>query len=307
MIFTELDAFDIKNGLEFIVGKWEPEFLVNAFSNDLAHIPASEFKSDDGTDFTALKFEFFEDHTVKMTDSSKDRVEEGTWEQTGFLSFRYTLNGFIDIPEGPFRDSAEKLEAHDGRLVFAIGFLAVALKKTEKGKITNTTNTKQKTALAPDREEKMKEIIGKYAVAKAFTDIDGEMGLYTLEAVKADLDKRVAAGEMEAEEAEELLSAFNMVIEITDDHRVVSWAKIPAGVSDEDIKEALEGGDILAVEGDMIAVSANEWKEEDGKILYNTEETRELFGEEQSPWDELAFDEEGFLPFGSGMMMLKKI
>ena len=33
----------------------------------------------------------------------------------------------------------------------------------------------------------------------------------------------------------------------------------------------------------------------------------ELFGEEQSPWDELAFDENGLLPFGDGMMKLRRI
>ena len=68
-----LDELDLKDGLKFIVGTWEPDFVVSLFSNDLAHIPATEFKSEDGTDFTALKFEFFEDHTVKVqAEAGKD-------------------------------------------------------------------------------------------------------------------------------------------------------------------------------------------------------------------------------------------
>ena len=50
----QLDDDDLKRGLRFIVGTWQVDYLVNAFSNDLAHIPASEFKSEDGTDFTVI-------------------------------------------------------------------------------------------------------------------------------------------------------------------------------------------------------------------------------------------------------------
>lgn len=61
-----MDKQDLRQGLQFIAGTWQAEFLVNAFSNDLAHIPAGEFKSDDGRDFSCITFSFFEDHTVVM-------------------------------------------------------------------------------------------------------------------------------------------------------------------------------------------------------------------------------------------------
>ncbi|MBO4366449.1 MAG: hypothetical protein J5843_02195, partial [Clostridia bacterium] len=57
-----LDEQDLREGLQRIVGTWQADYLVSLFSNDLAHIPASEFKSDDGRDFTALTFRFTEDH-----------------------------------------------------------------------------------------------------------------------------------------------------------------------------------------------------------------------------------------------------
>ena len=42
-----LDEQDLKRGLKFIVGVWQVDYVVNAWSNDLAHIPAKEFKSKD--------------------------------------------------------------------------------------------------------------------------------------------------------------------------------------------------------------------------------------------------------------------
>lgn len=125
----ELDAFDLKHGMKFIVGTWRPDYVVNFFSNDLAHIPAADFKSDDGRDLTALTFSFFEDHTVKMEDRAKGKTESGTWEQTDLSEFRFTLNSFLDLPDGPVKDAAQKLSAQNGDLVFVLGFIAIALKK----------------------------------------------------------------------------------------------------------------------------------------------------------------------------------
>ena len=76
----ELDATDLRNGLEFICGKWQAEYVVNAFSNDLARIPASEWKSDDGSDFSAVTFDFDEEHNVIMRDGNSGKEENGTWE-----------------------------------------------------------------------------------------------------------------------------------------------------------------------------------------------------------------------------------
>ena len=47
----ELDERTLKDGLKYIVGQWQVDYLVNAWSNDLTHIPAAEFKSEDGQDF----------------------------------------------------------------------------------------------------------------------------------------------------------------------------------------------------------------------------------------------------------------
>ena len=127
----ELSERELASGKKFIVGTWRPDFVVNFFSNDLAHIPASDFKSNDGRDLTAITFTFFEDNTLKMEDRGQGKTEEGTWEQTDTLEFRYTLNAFFDVPEGPVRDAAERLTVQEGDLVFSLGFIAIALKKDE--------------------------------------------------------------------------------------------------------------------------------------------------------------------------------
>ena len=57
----------------------------------------------------------------------------------------------------------------------------------------------------------------------------------------------------------------------------------------------------------MFSVGEKEWKAVGGRYYYNTGEHREIFGEVKSPWDELAVDEEGLLPFASSMMKLKRV
>ena len=125
----ELDKYFLETGMEFICGMWQVDYIVNAFSNDLSHIPASEWKSDDGSDFSRITYEFFPDHTLVMKDAVTGKEETGTWEQTDIWQYRYTLNAFFDIPEGNFRKAAETLDAIDGCLVFSIGFLAIGMKK----------------------------------------------------------------------------------------------------------------------------------------------------------------------------------
>lgn len=150
-------------------------------------------------------------------------------------------------------------------------------------------------------------IIGTYLVAKAFTPVGGELGLFTREEVEADFDAKVASGEAEPEERADALQAFDTKVEFTPDHRVVTWMKLPADISEEELKEAIEAGEIGEVKDGYFAAEEKEWKEEDGKFLYDTGEYREMFGEVKSPWDEITFDEDGLMNFGDGMAKLERI
>ncbi|MBO4277674.1 MAG: hypothetical protein J5925_04700 [Clostridia bacterium] len=300
-----LDEQDLRSGLKFIVGKWQVDFIVNAFSNDLAHIPASEFKDKDGNDFSSVSFEFFEDHTVIMRQDSTGTEEHGTWEQTGYSEYHYTLNGFLNVPEGSFREAAEKLSVQDGALVFALGFLAIGMKKVADGTVTEAPDIGD---IAPSESDlAMNGIVGRYTVVKAMAFVNGEFDLFTREEAEADIEKRIAAGEAEEDEKADTLRAFDSVTEFTADHKVIEWMKLPEGVSQSEIEEAVKAGEINAVKDGYFSMAEKEWKALDGKYYYDSGEERELFGEKQSSWDEIKFDEEGLMIFASGMVRLKKI
>ena len=300
-----LDEQDLRRGLKFIVGTWQVDYVVNAFSNDLAHIPAKEFKSEDGRDFSCITFEFFEDHTLTMRDAGSGKEVQGTWEQTDWSEFHYTLNGFIDLPEGDFKKNAETLSVTEDHLVFSIAFLAVALNKIAEGTVTEQPDIGERESSPEDLA--MTGIVGRWSTYKSFAAVGDDFGAFTREEVQAEVDKKVAAGEMDQEEAADALKGFETVVEFTPDHKVIFWMKLPAGVSEDMIKEALEAGEIKAVENGMFTAEEKEWKALDGKYYYNSGEHRETFGEVQSPWDELTVAEDGTMEMTSGMMVLKKM
>ena len=144
-------------------------------------------------------------------------------------------------------------------------------------------------------------------LAKAMSFIEGDFAMFTREEAEAGLRRMVASGEMEEDGLKDGMIAFNTVVEFTDDHRVVNWMKLPEGVSEEDIKEAVAAGEIGEVRDGMFVASEKEWKALDGKYYYDTGEHREVFGEVKSPWDELKIAEDGTMLFGDGMMLLRRI
>ena len=299
-----LDEQDLRRGLKFIVGTWQVDYVVNAWSNDLAHIPAKEFKSKDGKDFSEITFTFSEDHTVLMKNGADGKEEKGQWEQTGWAEYHYTLNGFIDIPDGNFRKNAETLSVFDGFLVFSIGFLAIGMKKISDGVVTEVKKKDIGDMEMSAADAAADGIVGKYAPAKTMAVVNDSFGLYTKEEIEAEFKRKQDAGEDPDTDA---LRMLDMTVEFTADHKVIQWMKIPEGVSEEMIKQALEAGEIKAVSDGYFSMALQEWKCVDGKYYYDTGEHREMFGEVQSSWDELKFDEDGLLDFASGMMKLKKV
>ena len=301
-----LDESDLKNGLRFIVGTWRPDYVVSMFSNDLAHIPAADFKTDDGSDLTALCFVFTEDHAVKAFGSPDGKEYGGKWEQTGWSDYKLDLDAFDEIPEGPFKEGVRSLSVQDGRLVLGLAFLAIAFMKTEEGVVTEEPDVGDLTPSETDLA--MKDIVGRYAVART-NFYDGEnFEMLNRDEAAAALEKMIAGGQIEAAEAGERLgSVFDTVTEFTDDYKVKTWMPLPASVSEDDVRAALESGEIEEVSDGMFLTETKEWKAVNGKYYYNTEAHREIFGEVKSPWDELAFDENGLLPFGDGWMLLEKI
>ena len=297
-----LDDATLKDGLKFIVGDWEPDFIVNAFSNDLAHIPASEFKSEDGSDLTALKFAFNADNTVEISGLPDGRTEAGKWEQTGLNKYSYTLTAFDAVEDSFFKTAATTLDVLGGNLVFSLGFFAVSLKKISDFDV----GPSEAEILTNAPDDGMTGIEGRYEVAKALAMVGDNFGFFTRAEVEEDLKKRAEAGTVDEHDAAEALRLFNAVVEFTTDRKVIMWMQLPEGVSDEEIKNALEAGQIKAIKDGFFYTDASEFKSVDGKFYYNSGSEYELFDEKQSPWMPLDCDEEGLLNF-SGMIKLRKI
>jgi len=123
----ELNEMMLRDGLKFIVGEWQGGYVVNAFFKDLAHIPAAEFKSDDGRDFSAIHYTFKEDHTLTMSDTSTGKTEEGTWEQTEISQYHYTVGAFFNVPDDLFRKNVETLVRQGDVIVFSMGILSLLI------------------------------------------------------------------------------------------------------------------------------------------------------------------------------------
>lgn len=150
-------------------------------------------------------------------------------------------------------------------------------------------------------------IIGRYTVEKSFSMVDGELGLFTREEAAADLEKRIAAGDAEEDDRRMYLQTYDFIYEFTKDGEILCWMKAPEDISEEDIKEAIESGEIKRYSDGFLLVEEKKWEEKEGKYFYDTGEYREILGEVKSSVDELVFDEEGLLVFGDGMMRLKKM
>ena len=122
---------NLADGKKFITGVWRVDYLVNFFSNDLAHIPAGDFKDEDGNDFSSLLFDFRADGTVIFSEPQRKINERGVWNQTDIFEYEWKFDILNDLPRGQFLKNAEKLSVYEGDLVFSVGFLTVALKKQE--------------------------------------------------------------------------------------------------------------------------------------------------------------------------------
>ena len=132
-------------------------------------------------------------------------------------------------------------------------------------------------------------IIGKWVVSSVLSFDGGDFKWLTEEeaSLKEDFDART----------------FAMIMDFMPDGTVRTMMKIPDGMSQEKIDEALEEG--YERDGDCFVIKKEEWKEEDGKILYNSGIQGQFSGEEVSPWAEITQEENGEITFMNFYRMKK--
>ena len=101
------------------------------------------------------------------------------------------------------------------------------------------------------------------------------------EAVKSELDERKML--------------VGSCFEVCDDGSLYMLFPIPDGVTQEEIDEAVEAGEI-SLRGGMMVTKAMPWEIRDGKLWFDSGIEGEVFGEEADPWT-CAIDENGFFRF----------
>lgn len=150
------------------------------------------------------------------------------------------------------------------------------------------------------------DIIGNYKVEKMMYSIGNDFGMYTRDEIYADIENKLASGETDPHEAGQTKMLFEATVEFTEDNKVITWMKLPEGVSEEEINAAIQSGEISRVSDGYFAAEETEWKFEDGKYFYDTKIKGEVLGEKISSWAEIAFDDNGLLPYASGMILLSR-
>jgi len=293
-----LDDDDLYEGKKFIVGTWQVDYIVNAFSNNLDHIPAKEFKSDDGKDFSVITFEFFEDQTMKMKNGATGQEESGTWEQKSYGSFKYTVGKFFGDLDETLLENVQKLERGCcDDLVFSIGFLAIGMKKIAEGFVTEKPKEITIADMEPTEEDlKKKDIVGRWKIYKMFAVVGEDMGLFTLDEVKADIEKKKAAGE--EVDSKDTLLMFGMVLDFKDDYSVQSFTALPSNVPKEEIDAAIASGEIKVVDGMMVGDDKRKWKYVNGDYWCSQ-------GDNDEPWQKITPDENGHMDMQ--MMVLERM
>ena len=86
-----------------------------------------------------------------------------------------------------------------------------------------------------------------------------------------------------------------MYMDINPDGKVYELMAIPAGVTEEQLKQAVEEEGIILTDDNMMIVGSHDWKTEDGKFMYDTGIHGEMLGEEISSWAEIEEDENGLI------------
>ena len=85
------------------------------------------------------------------------------------------------------------------------------------------------------------------------------------------------------------------MVEICEDGKLYMLMPIPEGASEEDIKEAVESGDLKLRDG-MVFDKAFAWEERNGEFFFDAGIEGEAFGEKTDGWVK-PIDENGLFTF----------
>ena len=127
-------------------------------------------------------------------------------------------------------------------------------------------------------------IIGKWNVAEA----------QVLNRSTFKLDWRTAADIMADDSLEDYeKQAISYSYFFTEDGKALTLFPIPADMPKEEIDAAIASGEAKLFDEKTIVLEEKAWKEEDGKLFYDTQAKAEVLGEKLSSWVEIKQTENG--------------
>ncbi len=127
-------------------------------------------------------------------------------------------------------------------------------------------------------------IVGKWNIAALMTFNEQSSGLEWRTA------ENIMADENAEDDMKRLLTASYIFKE---DGKVLVIMPIPADASKEDVDEILAEGEIKLYDEHTMLLEEKAWKEENGKLFFDTGEKGDVLGEEVSSWKEIKEIEDG--------------
>ena len=89
------------------------------------------------------------------------------------------------------------------------------------------------------------------------------------------------------------LDMYQSVFVFGEDGFVRTIVALPEGTPQEEIDAAVEAGEIELYEPGFIAMEKTPWKEENGKMFYDSGVEGEVLGEKTDPWTEIIPTDDG--------------
>ena len=133
----------------------------------------------------------------------------------------------------------------------------------------------------------MINLIGKWSIAQVlqFNDNSNQMEWTKSEDILSgeDVDR-------------DTITLLNSIVEFEEDGRMLMLAPIPEGVSQDEIDEAVEAGQIHLKDGRMY-FEEQHWKVEGGVNYTDTMPEGEVLGEKVGPWEKVTEYEDGTITF----------
>ncbi len=129
-------------------------------------------------------------------------------------------------------------------------------------------------------------VVGLWKIKKAV-----QFDAATMKMVEKDVDAIIADSSIPDDEKKMLYAKFLF----TEDGWIKTLFPIPEDIPKEELDEMLESGEMELYGDSFLVIEKKGWKEEDGKLKFDTGTKGEVMGEAVDPWAEIKETEYGIM------------